>query len=144
LARAKQRSAGGQLYPSRSGHLLASAEVIETTEHVVSTARAVLPKAREKAESCGDLMRGIRLRGQCDSIERYCALADRVIGQTRRRVLKDEQVPVAEKIFSIFEPHTDCIVRGKAQKPVEWVWTSCWTFSRMFTPLALADSGGGG
>jgi adenine-specific DNA methylase len=24
------------------------------------------------------------------------------------------------------------------------VWTSCWTFSRMFTPLALADSGGGG
>jgi IS5 family transposase len=80
----------------------------------------VLPKAREKAESCGDLMRGIRLRGQCDSIERYCALADRVIGQTRRRVLKDEQVPVAEKIFSIFEPHTDCIVRGKAQKPVEF------------------------
>jgi phosphate-selective porin OprO/OprP len=26
LARARQRSAGGQLYPSRSGHLLASAE----------------------------------------------------------------------------------------------------------------------
>ena len=95
-------------------------DLIDTTEHVVSTARVVLPKARRKAESCGDLMRGLRLRGQCDSIEHYCTLADRVIDQTRRRVLQDEQVPVAEKIFSIFEPHTDCIVRGKAQKPVEF------------------------
>jgi len=95
-------------------------DLIGTTEQVLAAARIVLPEARKEADSCGDLMRSIRIAGQCNSIEHYCALADRVVGQTRRRVLQKEQVPVAEKIFSIFEPHTDCIVRGKAQKPVEF------------------------
>jgi hypothetical protein len=36
LARAKQRSAGGQLYPSRSGHLLASAEAKTWLDEVKS------------------------------------------------------------------------------------------------------------
>ena len=95
-------------------------DLIRTTQHVLAATRIVLPKARKKADSCGELMRGIRIRAQCDLIERYCTLADQVVDQTRRRVLQNEQVPVAEKIFSIFEPHTDCIVRGKAQKPVEF------------------------
>ena len=36
-----------------------------------------------------------------------------VIDQTRRRVIKKEQVPAEYKIFSIFEPHTDIIVKGE-------------------------------
>jgi len=36
-----------------------------------------------------------------------------VIDQTRRRVIKKEQVPSEDKIFSIFEPHTDIIVKGE-------------------------------
>jgi len=35
-------------------------------------------------------------------ITRHCDLADRVISQTRRRVLQGEQVPTEEKIYSIF------------------------------------------
>ena len=31
-----------------------------------------------------------------------------------------EQVPNAEKIYSIFEPHTDLIKRGKVRTPVEF------------------------
>ena len=31
-----------------------------------------------------------------------------------------EQVPTSEKIYSIFEPHTDLIKRGKINKPVEF------------------------
>jgi IS5 family transposase len=95
-------------------------DMLRTTEQVLAAARVVLPKARNKAAACTDLMRGIRINAQCDLIEHYCTLADRVVDQTRRRVLHHEQVPVAEKVFSIFEPHTDCIVRGKAQKPVEF------------------------
>ncbi|HJW76160.1 MAG TPA: ISNCY family transposase [Thermoleophilia bacterium] len=95
-------------------------DLLTTTQQVLFAARIVLPKARKKADSCADLMRGIRIRAACDMIEHYCSLADRVVNQTRRRVLEKEQVPVAEKTFSIFEPHTDCIVRGKAQKPVEF------------------------
>ena len=53
-------------------------------------------------------------------IARYCELGDRVISQTRRRVLHGEQVPTAEKLYSIFETHTDLIKRGKVLKPVEF------------------------
>jgi IS5 family transposase len=43
----------------------------------------------------------------CETIE----LVKRVISQTERRVLKGEKVPATEKIVSIFEPHTDVIVK---------------------------------
>lgn len=39
-------------------------------------------------------------------------LAEKVIDQTERRVLNGEKVPAQEKIFSIFEPHTDIIIKG--------------------------------
>jgi IS5 family transposase len=57
------------------------------------------------------------LRGE---IARHCALGDRVISQTRRRVLHGEQVPTADKLYSIFETHTDLIKRGKVLTPVEF------------------------
>ena len=39
-------------------------------------------------------------------------LTENVINQTERRVLNDEKVPHQDKIFSIFEPHTDIIIKG--------------------------------
>jgi IS5 family transposase len=39
-------------------------------------------------------------------------LVERVIWQTERRVLHGESVPAAEKLVSLFEPHTDIIVKG--------------------------------
>jgi len=35
-------------------------------------------------------------------------------------VLQGEQIPTEEKVYSIFEPHTDLIKRGKARKTVEF------------------------
>ena len=42
----------------------------------------------------------------------YKPLIERVIDQTERRVFQGEQVPAAEKIVSLFEEHTDIIVKG--------------------------------
>lgn len=42
----------------------------------------------------------------------YRDLAMRVIDQTERRVINGENVPPSEKLFSLFEPHTDIIVKG--------------------------------
>ncbi len=53
-------------------------------------------------------------------IEHYRELGVRVIDQARRRVLDGEQVPNDEKLFSIFEPHTELLIRGKAGKEVEF------------------------
>ena len=49
----------------------------------------------------------------------YCQLGDRVLDRTRRRVIDREQVPAEEKVYSIFESHTDLIKRGKVRRPVE-------------------------
>jgi len=54
------------------------------------------------------------------TLNRFIPLARQVIKQTARRILKGEQVPAKEKIVSIFEEHTDIIVRGKEAKPVEY------------------------
>ena len=43
-----------------------------------------------------------------------------MIGQTRRRVLEGEQVPSTKKVYSLFEPHTDLIKRGKVETPLEF------------------------
>ena len=45
--------------------------------------------------------------------------ADRQIDQIRRRVLWGEVIPHHEKVFSIFQPHTEWIVKGKAGVPME-------------------------
>lgn len=39
-------------------------------------------------------------------------LAQQVVTQTERRVILQERVPSSEKIVSLFEPHTDIIVKG--------------------------------
>ena len=46
-------------------------------------------------------------------IEHYADLTEKVISQTRRRVLLGESVPAAEKVVSLFEPHTDIIVKDR-------------------------------
>lgn len=52
-------------------------------------------------------------------IEHFMAHADRQIGQVRRRVINDETIPHGEKVFSIFEEHTEWISKGKAGVPQE-------------------------
>jgi transposase, IS5 family len=50
---------------------------------------------------------------------------DRVLAQTERRILHGAVVPASDKILSLFEPHTQILVRHKAGKPVEFgrkVW----------------------
>mgnify|MGYP003394321296 CR=1 FL=1 len=49
-------------------------------------------------------------------LRRIAKLGDQVVSQTERRVIKGEKVPASEKIFSIFEEHTDIIVKGKDKK----------------------------
>ena len=45
-------------------------------------------------------------------VSHYLPLIRQVIDQTQRRVFQGECVPAAEKLFSLFEPHTDIIIKG--------------------------------
>lgn len=93
-------------------------QLIRTTEQVVENARAVLKKT-ERIGSM-DLMTQMAINALRIQIDHFCGLGDRVMDQARRRVLEGEQVPNQQKLFSIFETHTDLIKRGKILKPVEF------------------------
>ena len=54
-----------------------------------------------------------------DTIKYYIRHAVRQIDQIRRRVLEGEKIPHTEKVFSIFEEHTEWIAKGKAGVPQE-------------------------
>lgn len=47
-----------------------------------------------------------------EQVSHYQWLLSRVIEQTKRRVIDNEPVPSDEKIVSVFEEHTDIIVKG--------------------------------
>jgi IS5 family transposase len=48
-------------------------------------------------------------------LDHYKLLIEKVIDQTERRVFQSEAVPAAQKIVSIFEEHTDIIVKGSRE-----------------------------
>jgi IS5 family transposase len=93
-------------------------DLLDVTAGVVATARAAVATARATPPAAP--LAAATVIGLAEEIEHFCGLAERVMTQTRRRVLHGEQVPVHEKIFSIFESHTDLIKRGKARRPVEF------------------------
>lgn len=59
------------------------------------------------------------------TIQEYIAHAERQIDQIRRRVILNEKIPHEEKVFSIFEPHTEWLCKGKAGVPQELGLSVC-------------------
>jgi transposase, IS5 family len=92
--------------------------LIGIAEEVVGSARAALETTRSM--SGRDVLAAMAIEELRKQIEHFCELGSRVIDQARRRVLNGEQVPNDEKVYSIFEPHTDLIKRGKVRTPLEF------------------------
>jgi len=93
-------------------------ELLRITEQVLENARQVVKKTA-KVKGI-DVIRRAGIDQLCRQITTYCDLGGKVSDQTRRRVLDGEQVPVDEKVYSIFEDHTQLIKRGKQRTPVEF------------------------
>ena len=92
--------------------------IIGIAEEVIEGARTALRHTRKARGT--DMIADLAIAEIRKEIEHFCALGARVTDQSRRRVLNGEQVPTAEKLYSIFEPHTDLIKRGKVQTPIEF------------------------
>lgn len=73
----------------------------------------------EGVELCagGDL--SVRQYGLLKALQYYLKMLDKHIDLVDRRILKGEQIPHAEKLFSIFEPHTEWLSKGKLHRSVE-------------------------
>jgi IS5 family transposase len=85
--------------------------------------------ALEELEELEELSGQVRIPSQSDAPHRqlkplvklhrqlahYIPLVERVIHQTTRRVLHGESVPATEKVVSLFEPHTDVLVKDRRE-----------------------------
>lgn len=89
--------------------------MIEMYEQYLQQALSLIQKVKETMT----VLRLVASHHVIAEMESYLAHAERQMDQTRRRVIWGEVIPHAEKVFSVFEPHTEWISKGKAGVPVE-------------------------
>lgn len=93
-------------------------DLVTVAAEVTARARIVIEQARRMPARMS--VDRLLVDGLCQEIFHYTTLTKRVINQTCRRIFAGEAVPAEQKLYSLFEPHTDLIKRGKARKPVEF------------------------
>jgi len=100
---AKKQAKAGQIARAHQTFLDLSAATLQRVEATLAELATVHPLCER----------------QLAKPKQFIAHARRQIDQIERRVLKGETIPHAEKVFSLFEPHTEWIVKGKAGVPME-------------------------
>jgi transposase, IS5 family len=87
-------------------------KLVETSEQMVLQAKRVVSLLRKNTQK--------RAQGLMLQAEEMLPLVERVIKQTRTRVLEGKKAPAGEKVLSLFEPHTRAIPRHKGGALVEF------------------------
>lgn len=95
----------------KSGRVLGRAKELLATLQSATPARPADQVGGEKIH--GDLL-------ELTTLETSIARTQQVREVAHRRVIKGEKVPNDEKLFSLFEPHTQLYKRGKAGEPVQF------------------------
>lgn len=94
-------------------------KLIEAAERAMEWALEVRKNILANVSAISGLVRA-ELKWLAEDLQTYAERAKKCIHQATQRVLNGTPVPNAEKIFSIFEPHTELLIRGKAGKDVEF------------------------
>ena len=84
----------------------------ELHRRLMDLATTVVNRAEEDLKKC-------KPHKNKEKVESFLVHAKRQIDQIDRRVLKGEVIPAEEKVYSVFEPHTEWISKGKAGVPQE-------------------------
>ena len=107
--RAKRRMLGILNAKKEKARKKLYADLLKVAEKVTGYAERALPCIDAyKAGTLEELLEQARI---FDDIQHYLALAEQVSSQAKRRVIDGESVPASEKLVSIFEPHTDIIIK---------------------------------
>jgi len=108
--RAKRRVLGISNAKSMKKRMPLYRDLILVTEETVSDAKDIVEGLGSVC--CETVVDGAIADGIAAELKHFIPLSERVLEQTKRRVLDGEMVPPTEKLFSIFEPHTDIIIKG--------------------------------
>ena len=95
-------------------------KLLALAEDLLKRARQLLRALAFQFDVTSTDMLGAVVGGQEEELLRYLHLTEKVCDTARRRVLLGETVPNEDKIFSIFEPHTELIMRGKQPNPIQY------------------------
>lgn len=109
--RAKRRMLGVMNAKNEKGRREKYIDLLKVTGKTIRYAQAAIPELREYTG--GGLMQMVSAQEYCQDLERYVDRSLQVVAQTEKRVLKKEKVSASKKIVSIFEPHTDVIVKDR-------------------------------
>jgi hypothetical protein len=87
----------------------------------------LLQKTALLTQRARDLCLVVGLSQPCEShlfgphtLQAFIVRTERVADTARRRVIDGESVPNGDKLFSVFEPHTQLYKRGKAGEPIQF------------------------
>ena len=114
--RAKRRAMGILNARSTEQRKALYRDLLRVVEETVPSAGRFLEAIDRSLESGSiQLSEQLRLEGVRRDLKRYIPLTGRVMSQTERRVFNEERVPSNEKLVSIFEEHTDIIVKDRRE-----------------------------
>lgn len=88
-------------------------ELLQKTRLLTQRARGLCQRAGEPAPTVADTFGP-------HTLQAFIVRTERVADTARRRVIEGESVPNSDKLFSIFEPHTQLYRRGKAGQPMQF------------------------
>jgi IS5 family transposase len=80
-------------------------QLVQVVKQTLSQVEAVLPTLQKHKARPAQPLR--------ETLQHYLPLVRQVLDQTTRRVFEQQKVPAAQKVVSLFEPHTAIIQRGK-------------------------------
>ena len=113
-------------------------KLIATTERTMAWAAEVRAEIAAGKGRVARMLERLELEALAHEIAHYLPLAEQCVAQARARVLEDQVVANNDKIFSIFEPHTELLKRGKApefqpsdfRRAKNWSLATCWNCSK--------------
>jgi IS5 family transposase len=89
-----------------------SRTLIERVGRICETARNLVAHGK-------GMKLGYAAQGAVGELRDMLPLMEQTVAQAQRS-FNGEKVPARERVFSIFEPHTELLMRGKANRPIEF------------------------
>ena len=118
---------------ARSKKPVSKEKVDELYRDLLKRAQGILGRADELVQTLeNECDLELVHHGLLDALKGFMSRTRIVCDTAYRRIVLGETVPNSEKLFSIFEPHTQLYKRGKASSPIQ--------FGRLV--LVFEDSGG--
>jgi len=111
--RAKRRMLGVMNAKNKKVRDKQYVDLLKVAHKTVGYVRGALPLLEQ--DPCRFVTQSLTAQGLAEWLVHYMELTLKVIDQTERRVLHGETVPASEKIVSIFEPHTDIIIKDRRE-----------------------------